>query len=116
MVESTENWLKRAQNIAVVGSGTMGHGIGQVFALGGYNIMLRDIDDAILQKATACIDSNLDGFIENGLITKEAKQQALSRIKTTTDLATAVNEADVVFEAVTEALRLKQKIFLIMSL
>jgi len=111
MVENTENWLKRVQTIAVIGSGTMGHGIAQVFALGRYNVMLYDIDDAILQNAVALIDSHLDSFIENGLATKEAKEQALSRIKTTTDLASAVSEANIVLEAVSEILSVKQEIF-----
>jgi len=111
MVESIENWLERVQNVAVVGSGTMGHGIAQVFALSGYNVMLYDIDDVILQKAVALIDSHLDSFIENGLATTEAKQQALSQIKTTTDLAKAVSEANIVLEAVSEILSVKQEIF-----
>ncbi|HEX78435.1 MAG TPA: 3-hydroxyacyl-CoA dehydrogenase family protein [Dehalococcoidia bacterium] len=111
MLESAENWLTEVKNIAVLGAGTMGHGIGQVFALAGYDVMLYDIDDAILQRAMARIDSNLDVFIENGLATEEAKQRALSKINTTTDLATAVGEADFVLEAIPEMLELKQKTF-----
>ncbi len=111
MVERTENWLKRVKDIAVLGAGTMGHGIAQVFALGGYNVTLYDINDTILQKAVAFIDSHLGSLIENGLTTKEAKQQALSRIKTTTDLVTAVKDAEFVQEAVSENLILKQQLF-----
>lgn len=111
MVEDTEKWLKNVRAIAVLGAGTMGHGIAQVFALGGYNVMLYDIDEAILQKATARIDSNLNSFIEGDLITKEVKHQTLSRIKATTDLTTAVENMSFVQEAVSENLSLKQQVF-----
>jgi len=111
MTESTENWLKRVQAIAVLGAGTMGHGIAQVFALAEYNVMLYDVDAAILQNAMTRIDSNLNSFIESDLITKEVKQQALSRIKSTTDLATAVKNVPFVQEAISEDLSLKQQVF-----
>jgi 3-hydroxybutyryl-CoA dehydrogenase len=111
MVGNSENWLRKVHNIAVVGSGTMGHGIALVFARGGYDVTLYDINDAILQNGIALIDSHLDSFIENGLATKAAKQRTLSRIETTTDLASAVSEANIVLEAVSEILSVKQEIF-----
>ncbi|MCD6598990.1 MAG: 3-hydroxyacyl-CoA dehydrogenase family protein [Dehalococcoidia bacterium] len=111
MFESTENWLEEVRNIAVLGSGTMGHGIALMFALGEYNVRLYDIDHALLQKAITLIDSHLDSFVENGLATKEAKRQALSRIKVTTDLATSIKNANFILEAGPEILKVKQKIF-----
>lgn len=111
MLKSTEGWLGKVQNIAVFGSGTMGHGIALMFALGEYNVRLYDIDHALLQKAMTLIDSHLDSFIENGLATKETKRQTLSRIKTTTDLATAIKDANFILEAGPEILKVKQRIF-----
>jgi len=111
MFESAESWVEEVQNIAVLGSGTMGHGIAMAFALGGYNVRLYDIDHALLQKAVTLINSHLDSFVENDLATKETKRQALSRIKVTTDLATAINNVNFILEAGPEILKVKQKIF-----
>jgi len=99
------------KKVAVIGGGVMGHGIAQVFAQRGYNVALYDIDDAILQKALSLIEFNLDTFIKHGLTTKEAKQQAISRIEATTHLAEAVKQADFVTEAVPEILELKRQVF-----
>ena len=55
--------FSQIKNIAVVGSGIMGHGIAQTFALGGYDVILSDISDEILQKAIQQIRSNLDTFL-----------------------------------------------------
>jgi 3-hydroxybutyryl-CoA dehydrogenase len=103
--------LSQIKNIAVVGSGIMGHGIGQTFALGGYGVTLDDISGEILQKAIQRIRSNLDTFVEFGITTPEAAKQALRTIKTTTDLKEAVKEADFIVEAVPEIMDLKKKIF-----
>ena len=109
MSESTKSWLGEVTNVAVLGAGTMGHGIAQVFALGGYDVMLYDIGDDILQKALVLIDSHLDTFVKNGLTTEEARRQALARIKTTTDLS-RVKDASFVAEAAPERIELKQKV------
>ncbi|MDD5647852.1 MAG: 3-hydroxyacyl-CoA dehydrogenase NAD-binding domain-containing protein, partial [Dehalococcoidia bacterium] len=104
-----ENWLKKVQTITIIGAGTMGHGFAHVFSLGGYDVMLSDIDEKVLEKAKARITASLDTFVENGLTTVKVKQEAISRIKTTTDRFAAVRKAQFVLEAAPEILSLKQK-------
>ena len=103
--------LSQIKNIVVVGSGIMGHGIGQTFALGGYEVTLNDIDDALLNKALQQIRSNLNTFVEFGMTTAEGAKEALSRIKTSRNLKEAAGESDFVVEALPEVMDLKKRIF-----
>jgi 3-hydroxybutyryl-CoA dehydrogenase len=102
--------LSQIKNIAVVGSGIMGHGIAQTFALGGYGVTLNDISDALLNKAIQQIRSNLNTFVEVGITTSGGAKEALSRIKTTKNLKEAAVESDVVVEALPEVMDLKKRI------
>ena len=102
--------LSQIENIAVVGSGIMGHGIGQTFALGGYGVTLNDISDALLSKAIQQIRSNLNTFVEFEITTSDGAKEALSRIKTTKNLKEAVVGSDVVVEALPEVMDLKKRI------
>src|SRR5687767_562120 len=99
------------QRVTVLGAGTMGHGIAQVAALAGCDVVLRDVDEAALQKGIAGVRRSLDKAIEKGKATPEAAKEALGRIRTTTDLAAAVEKADLVVEAVPERLDLKRAVF-----
>ncbi len=101
----------QTKKVSVVGSGIMGHGIGQTFALGGYEVTLNDISDDLLEKARRQIRSNLDTFVEFGITTPERAKEALFRIKTDKNLKMAVREADVVVEALPEVMDLKKRIF-----
>jgi 3-hydroxybutyryl-CoA dehydrogenase len=103
--------LSQIKNIAVVGSGIMGHGIAQTFALGGYEVTLNDINDELLNKAIQQIRSNLNTFIEFGITTSGGAEEALSRIKTNKDLKEAARESDFVVEALPEVMDLKKRIF-----
>ena len=103
--------LAQIKKVTVVGSGIMGHGIGQTFALGGYGVILNDISDEILEKAVRRIRLNLNTFIEFGITTPEKANEALSRIKTNRNLRDAVKESDFVVEAVPEAMEVKRRIF-----
>lgn len=98
-------------NIAVIGAGTMGNGIAHVFAQSGYNVTLIDVRDEALAKAIATIDKNLGRMVAKEIITESAKVETLGRIATSTNLATAVSNADLVVEAATENVDLKLKIF-----
>lgn len=91
--------LSQIKNIVVVGSGIMGHGIGQTFALGGYEVTLNDISDALLNNAVQQIRLNLNTFVEFGMTTAEGAKEALSRIKTSRNLEGAAGESDFVVEA-----------------
>lgn len=103
--------LEDIKNIAVVGAGLMGHGIGLAYALGGYRVTLNDLNEAILDKAIANIKSNLEMLQEHKVISKEAISATLSRINTNSNLREAVAQADFVTEAVLEDLELKRKLF-----
>jgi len=89
----------------------MGHGIAQIFALGGRQVWLNDLEEDVLIQAELNIQKNLEFFVANGLISQEEVNPALARIKTTTSLEQAAGPADYVVEAVSENLALKQSIF-----
>ena len=96
--------------IGIIGCGTMGNGIAQVFAQTGYEVILLDIKQEFLDKAVANIDKSMDRMIKKEKITEDDKKAAMGRIKTSTDLA-AAKDAHVVIEAVTENLEIKLDIF-----
>jgi len=92
--------------VGVVGAGTMGNGIAQVFAQHGHSVVLRDLDGAILERARAQIEKSLARLAEKGKIPPGAKDSALARITLTTD-AGALAGCDPVVEAVVENLGVK---------
>lgn len=99
------------KNITVIGSGTMGNGIAHTFAQFGYNVNLVDINETALQKAIVTITKNLDRQVQKGSITEEVKNTTLKNISVHTDLAKAVEKADLVVEAASENIDIKLKIF-----
>lgn len=99
------------KNISVIGAGTMGNGIAQVFAQSGFQVTLIDISNEALTKAIANIEKNADRMLAKGTITEEIKKSTLSNITTQTDIAIGVSKADLVVEAATENIDLKLKIF-----
>jgi 3-hydroxybutyryl-CoA dehydrogenase len=99
---------KSIQKVLVVGSGLMGHGIGQTFALGGYQVTLNDLDEERLQRALDGIRRNLSLFSEEGLVTPGDAEAALGRIKLDVDLPRAAREVDLVVEATFEDLEGKR--------
>ena len=99
------------KNIVVIGAGTMGNGIAHVFAMHQNAVTLVDISAEALERALATIGNNLDRMVKKEKITAEDKQQTLDNIQTSTDLNSAVAEADLVVEAATENVDLKLKIF-----
>lgn len=96
--------------VGVIGAGTMGHGIAQVCAMAGYEVVLTDADAGMLAKAVSTVRANLDKGIEKGKLTAEARDAALGRLTTGVLEAAAVG-ADLVVEAVPERLELKQELF-----
>ena len=99
-----------ALRVAVIGAGTMGNGIAQVFAQAGHAVTLRDLDMAILDRARAQIDRSLAKLVETGRLPAADRAATLERIAATTDLA-AVASADLVIEAVIESLQTKRALF-----
>ncbi|MFS0918194.1 3-hydroxyacyl-CoA dehydrogenase family protein [Brevibacillus sp. 179-C 1.1 NHS] len=100
-----------AKHAAVIGSGVMGHGIAQLYALAGYRVSLYDLQEEFLIKARASIEHSLFLLVAEGVITDKSRVEALERIVLTTDLQSAVSEAEVITEAVPEVIELKWELF-----
>jgi 3-hydroxybutyryl-CoA dehydrogenase len=99
-----------AGRLAVIGSGLMGSGIAQVAAQAGWQVTLRDLDKASLDRGLAAIRDSLGRFAAKGKITTADAEAAVGRITTTTELE-AMADADVVVEAIFEKLEAKQEVF-----
>ena len=99
------------KNITILGSGIMGHGIAQVSAMAGYNVILRDIEQQFLDKAISKIKWSLDKLVSKEKISKDEGDKIISRIKLVVDLGDAVRDCDLVIEAVPEIMELKKKVY-----
>jgi 3-hydroxybutyryl-CoA dehydrogenase len=100
-----------AGRLAVVGAGLMGSGIAQVAAQAGWQVSMRDVDDAALARGMAGIEKSLNRFVEKQKLSESDAAATLGRIATTTDLG-VVSEADIVVEAVFEQVEIKQRVFM----
>ena len=98
------------KKVGIVGAGTMGNGIAHVFATSGYDVMLMDVEESLLDRAISKITKNLDRMIKKEKIKEADKVAALSKIKKTVTIA-EMADCDIVIEAATEDFALKQKIF-----
>jgi 3-hydroxybutyryl-CoA dehydrogenase len=98
------------ERIAVIGAGTMGHGIAQSAAQAGYETVLCDLDEELVSRGLDKIRANLDRGIELGKADADEAEAALGRIRTTTELEDLA-AADMVIEAIPEDLGLKQATF-----
>lgn len=101
---------KEIQRVAVIGAGTMGHGIAQVTAMAGVPVTLVDVAEERLAAAVERIGRNLDDGVARGKVEPEAAAAAKERIRISTELASAARSADLVIEAVPEKLDLKAKL------
>ncbi|MEX0656375.1 MAG: 3-hydroxyacyl-CoA dehydrogenase family protein, partial [Nitrosopumilaceae archaeon] len=99
------------KNITVLGSGIMGHGIAQVSAMSGYNVVLRDIEQKFLDKAMEKIKWSLDKLVSKEKISQSQAEQIYSRIKPVVDLKEAVKDCQLVIEAVPEIMDLKRQVY-----
>ena len=99
------------RNIAVLGSGVMGHGIAQVSAAAGYDVVLRDIKQEFLDRAMEKIRWSLDKMVSKEKISKEQGDEIFARIRPAVDLGEAVAGADLVIEVVPEIMDLKKKVY-----
>jgi len=107
--ETRASALRALDTIAVLGAGTMGHGIAQVAARAGYQVILRDVEREALSRGLRSIERNLAKGIERGKVTEEEKDLILQRIRGTTQLEETIR-ADLFIEAAPEVMELKQKI------
>jgi len=99
------------KKIAVLGAGTMGHGIAESFAMYGYDVNLYETNEKIRDKVKEVIRKELEILVEENFIEKKDIENTLNRIKLFADLKEAVSDRDYVIEAVPEILELKQEIF-----
>jgi len=98
--------MAEIKQVGVLGAGLMGHGIAQVAAQAGYEVVLRDLDDATLAKGIAKIEKQLARAVEKGKASQEDVDAVRGRIQGTTDYG-ELADCDLVIEAITENLALK---------
>jgi 3-hydroxybutyryl-CoA dehydrogenase len=97
------------ETIAVIGAGTMGHGIAQVAAAAGFRVLLNDVDREALARGVRAIEGNLAKGIQLGKLTEDDRERTLQFIRGTTKLDECA-AADLIVEAAPEKLELKQNI------
>ena len=103
--------IEGVRTIAVLGAGTMGHGIAQVCAQNGFQVKLEDIKEEFVQGGIERIRRFLQGSIEREKMTREEADVVLSRIKGTVDLSEAVKDVELVIEAIVENMEMKKELF-----
>jgi 3-hydroxybutyryl-CoA dehydrogenase len=101
---------RRIQSVGVVGLGTMGAGIAQVAIQAGYDVVGREVSDELADAARKRIDHYLGRAVEKGRMTAEQRDEALRRLRTTTQLDD-VSGCDLVIEAIVEELPAKRELF-----
>lgn len=99
------------EKITIIGSGVMGHGIGQLYAQNGSYVSMYDLNDAALTQAKEMITDSLNAMLEKEIITEADIENTFSHLKFTTDLSEAVKDAEMVVEVVPEVLDLKHKVY-----
>ncbi|MEN9798484.1 MAG: hypothetical protein RL653_2180 [Pseudomonadota bacterium] len=98
------------QKVGILGAGTMGHGIAQVAAMAGFDVVLADSGMSRAEQGIAALRRNLETGVQKGKVTAEARDAALGRVRAT-EGTRALGGCDLVIEAVPEDLGLKQQIF-----
>ena len=103
--------LPTINKITILGSGVMGHGIAQVSAMAGYNVTLRDIEQSFLDKAMEKIKWSLNKLVEKQRLSQTEADKIFARIVPIVELKQALNDADILIEAVPEDMNLKKKVY-----
>jgi 3-hydroxybutyryl-CoA dehydrogenase len=98
------------QKIAVIGAGTMGNGIAQVFAQSGFPVTMIDVKEEFVGRGMTMIEKSLSRLVKKEVIDEAAKAEIVKRIDTSTDLKKAKG-ADLVVEAVFESFEVKRQVF-----
>jgi enoyl-CoA hydratase/3-hydroxyacyl-CoA dehydrogenase len=102
--------FEQIRKVAVLGAGTMGHGIAEISAIAGYDVTVRDIEQRFLDNASEKVAWSVRKLAEKGRIGSSA-EQVLSRIRYTLSLEEAVSSADIIIEATPEDIDLKRSVF-----
>ena len=98
------------KKVCVIGAGTMGSGIAQVFAVKGYEVVLRDVKDEFIERGLNGITKTFDKLVSKGKMTEEDKVAALTRITGSINI-NDVADCDLVIEAAVENMNVKKQIF-----
>lgn len=97
--------------ITVIGSGVMGHGIAQISAMAGYEVVIRDIQQSFLDKAMEKINWSVNKLAEKKKINQTEAEKIISRIHPIVDIQQSLKNSELIIEAVPEDLRLKHKVY-----
>ncbi|WP_315906124.1 3-hydroxyacyl-CoA dehydrogenase family protein [Priestia koreensis] len=103
--------MSTIERICVVGAGQMGHQIGMLCALGGYETIIQDVNESALEKAEASLQTIMNKWVLKNKLSEDEKAAAFSRLSFQTSLEKAVKQADFVIEAVVEKLDVKREVF-----
>lgn len=103
--------MSMIKKVSVIGGGTMGNGIAQIFALSGFDVTLVETKQEYLDKALATIEKNLGRMVSKEKIEESEKEAALNRIQSILNTAEGVKDSDFIIEAIPENFELKKKLF-----
>jgi len=103
--------MREVRTVAVLGAGTMGHGIAQVGAAAGFKVRLYDVDPKVCARALEQIRSNLEKGMAKGKVSQEERDRVWANLRVEDAFDRAVSGADLVIEAVPEKVELKQEVF-----
>ena len=103
--------MYKINQITVLGSGIMGHGIAQISAMAGYNVILRDIEQAFLDKAMDKIKWSINKLVEKQKISQSEAEKIINRIHPVVDLEQSLKDSNLIIEAVPEDLNLKKRVY-----
>ena len=103
--------MYKINQITVLGSGIMGHGIAQISAMAGYNVILRDIEQAFLDKAMDKIKWSINKLVEKQKISQSEAEKIINRIHPVVDLEQSLKNSNLIIEAVPEDLTLKKRVY-----
>jgi len=104
------NEAQQVERVAVLGAGTMGHGIAQTCAAAGIGVQVADVNEAALDKGRRAVDGALQRLVDKGKLSPEARDAQRDRIVWVADVGAAVAHADLVIEAVPERMELKKQL------
>ena len=99
------------KKIAVIGAGDMGHGIAACFLMAGYTVILRDVQQAFIDRGVAGIRKSFEKFVAKGKMTPEAYAETMDRLICAIEMKDAVQDADFIVEAVPEKMEIKRSVF-----
>ena len=102
--------LLEIKNATVIGAGIMGHGIAEVLALSGLNVVVNDVSQDFLDRARQNVQSSLTRMKESGKINESVMIDTLARLSFSTDIKNSVAKADIIVEAVPEVLDIKKSV------